>query len=511
MSAITIQQVMSSRFRTSAAADSQTKYLMEALGLSTKANVARLAIGRSLGLGGFSIEPSDAKGLEVPASSMFTQDDVAVWLGLLVTHARLYGGQPVETMEALRAAIRSHWHRGAELLLDEWRQCNENYDQFVTTLARRRADLPDVGAKASQGGGGREAVIATEAAVDRSTELQRALADIGVLAEVKGVEHGPRLSRYKVALKDVNQFDKLKRGVERLAFVLGLNGQLPSISSSNEAKTLLADVPRPRGSWKTAAFEDFLAAVSSQPKDGLFVCPGVDVVGRPVAFDLRTAPHLLVGGSTGQGKSVCVHAILTSLVVRHKPSEIKLALMDPKRVEFAVYARSKFLWNDSIAIGDQESRAMLDDLIEEMDQRYRAFERLGVSNLREAKEAGSVFPYIVACIDELAELILTDRSLETKIARLAQMARAAGIHLILATQRPDAKTFSGLIRSNVPARIALTVQKASESQIILDDTGAEALLGSGDMIIKMPSSEAIRAHGYFLSLSDVASILGRAE
>lgn len=511
MSAITIQQVMSSRFRTSAAADSQTKYLMEALGLSTKANVARLAIGRSLGLGGFSIEPSDAKGLEVPASSMFTQDDVAVWLGLLVTHARLYGGQPVETMEALRAAIRSHWHRGAELLLDEWRQCNENYDQFVTTLARRRADLPDVGAKASLGGAGRETLTVQEEAVDRSTELQRALADIGAAAEVKGVEHGPRLSRYKVALKDVNQFDKLKRGVERLAFVLGLGGALPSISNSTEAKTLLIDVPRLRSSWKTAAVEEFLTALSGQPKDGLWVCPGVDVVGRSVAFDLRSAPHLLVGGSTGQGKSVCVHAILASLIAKHKPSDVRLALMDPKRVEFGVYARSKFLWNDRIAIGDQESSSMLDDLISEMDNRYRVFEGLGVSNLREAREAGSVFPYIVACIDELAELILTDRTLETKIARLAQMARAAGIHLILATQRPDAKTFSGLIRSNIPARIALTVQKSSESQIILDDTGAEALLGSGDMIIKLPAGDAIRAHGYLLTLQDVASIVGRAS
>jgi S-DNA-T family DNA segregation ATPase FtsK/SpoIIIE len=351
MSAVTIQQVMSSRFRTSAAADVQTKYLMEALGLSTKANVARLAIGRSLGLGSFTSEPSDAKGLEVPASSMFTQEDVAVWLGLLVTHARLYGGQPIETMEALRGAIRSHWHRGAELLLDEWRQCNESYDQFVTTLARRRADLPDVGSKASQVSVGRETVAIPEEAVDRSTELQRALADIGVAAEVKSVEHGPRLSRYRVALKDVNQFDKLKRGVERLAFVLGLSGGLPSISSSSEAKTLLVDVPRPRGSWKTAVVDEFLAAVSVQPKDGLWVCPGVDVVGRSVAFDLRSAPHLLVGGSTGQGKSVCVHAILSSLIAKHKPSDVRLALMDPKRVEFGVYARSKFLWNDRIAIG----------------------------------------------------------------------------------------------------------------------------------------------------------------
>ncbi len=183
--------------------------------------------------------------------------------------------------------------------------------------------------------------------------------------------------------------------------------------------------------------------------------------------------------------------------------------MDPKRVEFSVYAQSRFLWNDELAVGEQESKQMLGALIDEMEARYKRFEALHVSNIGEAAAKGIKLPYIVACIDELAELVLVDRTLETRIARLAQMARAAGIHLILATQRPDAKTFSGLIRSNVPGRIALTVQKASESQIILDDTGAETLLGAGDMIIKLPGVDPIRTHGYLLTLQDVAATVGR--
>lgn len=506
MSALSLQQVMSSRFRTSAIADGQTKYLMEALGLSTKANVARLAIGRSLGLASLPEENLDAKGLEIPASSLFSQDDVALWVGFFVSHAQLFNGVKVDSMEALRNQLRAHWHRGAKLLIDDWRDSGENYDTFVTTLARRRADLPETASGAPRSIEVPSAVQLTE---DISSALTKALSEIGVSAEVREVLHGPRLSRYRVVLKDVNQFDRLRRGAESLALVLGLNNQRPVIATSDVAKTVTIDIARPKDSWTVAGVTDFLDAVAKQPHDGLFVCPGVDVTGRPVAFNLQAVPHLLVGGSTGQGKSVCVHALLTSLIERYTPSHLRLALIDPKRVEFNKYAKSKFLWKDEVAAGEQASAELLDKLLEEMEDRYKRFEILGVDNLKDANSKGLQLPYIVACVDELAELILVDRSAETKIARLAQKARAAGIHLILATQRPDAKTFSGLIRSNVPGRIALTVQKATESQIILDDVGAEDLLGAGDMIIKLPAAEPIRAHGYFLSAADVNVIVSR--
>ncbi|WP_202618000.1 FtsK/SpoIIIE domain-containing protein [Aureimonas leprariae] len=134
---------------------------------------------------------------------------------------------------------------------------------------------------------------------------------------------------------------------------------------------------------------------------------------------------------------------------------------------------------------------------------------LGVNNVGDLALKGVRLPYIVACVDELADLIMQDRTVEAEIIRLAQLARAAGIHLILATQRPDAKTFSGLIRSNIPARIALTVQKASESQIILDEGGAQDLLGRGDMIVKLAGSPLVRAHGYYLTPVDVEDIVTR--
>ncbi len=506
MSSISLQQIMAARFRTSTHADNQTKRLMEALGLSTKAAVARLAIGRSLSLGALPAEPVDAKGLEIPASSLFTQEDVAMWVGLILTHARMFGATAVDGMDTFRGLLRQHWHRGAGLLYDDWKNSNEDFDSFISTLIKRRADLPDRSGRPVEGPREKGELSPP---TDQSNQLVHALAEIGVSAEIKGFLHGPRLSRYRVALKDVNQLDKLKRGLERLALAMSLQQHRPTLSAGDEARIVMIDVPRPRATWKSAGKQDLLEAINSVPTNGdqLVVCPGVDVVGKPLQFDLKSTPHLLVGGATGQGKSVCVHALLVSLITKHSPASLRLALLDPKQVEFSVYANSRFLWQDEIAIGVPACRTMIDDLVAEMDDRYRRLSELGVNNVGEAAKKGMHLPFIVACIDELADLVLQDRDIEQKIVRLAQLARAAGIHLILATQRPDAKTFSGLLRSNIPARIALTVQKTSESQIILDDPGAEELLGAGDMIVKLSGTESNRAHGYFLSLTDVESVV----
>lgn len=505
MSIISLQQIMAARFRTSAHADNQTKQLMEVLGLSTKAAVARLAIGRSLSLGALPPEQIDAKGLEIPASSLFTQEDVAVWVGLILTHARMFGATAIDGMDTFRSLLRQHWHRGASLLFEDWKNSNEDFDSFVSMLVKRRADLPDRSSAPAEARGRTDEAAPT----DQSIQLIRSLSEIGVTAEVKGVIHGPRLSRYRVALRDVNQLDKLKRGLERLALAMSLQQHMPALSPGDEARIVMIDVPRPRTTWNSAGKQELLDALKAVPSNGdqLVVCPGVDVVGKPLQFDLKSAPHLLVGGATGQGKSVCVHSLLISLIAKHSPTTLRLALLDPKQVEFSVYANSRYLWQDKIAIGTAACRAFVDDLVSEMDDRYRRLSELGVNNIAEAARKGIHVPFIVTCIDELADLVLQDRDIEQKIVRLAQLARAAGIHLILATQRPDAKTFSGLLRSNIPARIALTVQKASESQIILDEPGAEDLLGAGDMIVKLSGTDSSRAHGYFLSLADVESMV----
>ncbi|MFS2034781.1 FtsK/SpoIIIE domain-containing protein [Polaromonas sp. CT11-55] len=506
MSAISLQQIMSSRFRTSSEADRSTVLLMSNLGLSTKANVARLAISRSMALGKLSDGSVDSKGLEIPASILFTQEDVTAWVGLIVTHATMHGGEAIDSMDAFRAAVRKHWHRGAQLLMQDWEDASGNFDKFLETLIIRRADLPDVAQTPSI----KPTPVKVDKPQDASAILIKALAEIGVAAEIKGLTHGPRVSRYKVFLPDINQFDKLRRGLERLGLALNLQTSRPTLSTGDEAKTISLDVPRPASTWKPVGYAELRDWIASTKITAgqLPVYPGVDVLGRPYSFDLAAAPHLLVGGTTGSGKSVCLHALILSLVARIPPGALQLALIDPKQVEFAVYRGSPYLYRGEIAITASSAREMLVELVTEMEARYSTFMAAGVSNIDEARKKRMDIPYIVVVIEELADLLTMAKDIEDHIVRLAQKARAAGIHLVIATQRPDAKTFSGLVRSNIPARIALTVQKSTESTIILDESGAEDLLGAGDMLVKAkPGSQPERVHGVRIERSDIESLL----
>lgn len=504
--AISIQTILNSRFRTSAEGDRFTVSLMSDLGLSTKANVARLGIGRSLSAGAFSGEPVDAKGLEIPAASLFTQDDISVWVGLIATHAKRTGMEPVSSMDSFRLAVRNHWHRGVRLLMDDWESSGNNYDKFLETLIVRRAELTEAGT--AQPDNTKDEVIHIAKPVDASAQLVKALSDIGVTAQVKGLTHGPRVTRYRVFLPEVNQLDKLRKGLERLGLVLNLQHAKPTLSAGDEAKTMCLDVPRPKESWTPVPFGEFRSWVvkAEYNDEKLMVFPGVDVLGAPFSFDLAAAPHLLVGGTTGSGKSVCLHALILSLLLKFSPKVVQLALIDPKRVEFAVYQGSEYLYQGNVATDPSEAREKIQELVAEMETRYTAFSTAGVSNIAEARRKGLALPYIIVVIEELADLVLQDRDIEAQIVRLAQKARAAGIHLILATQRPDAKTFSGLIRSNIPSRIALMVQKGSESTIILDELGAENLLGAGDMLVKA-DGHLNRVHGVRALRSDIEQIL----
>lgn len=510
MSELSIQQILNSRFHTSTEADKITSDLRSGLGLSTKANVARLAIGRSLAQGAFKDENTDAKGLEIPAASLFSQDDIGIWVGLIVTHAQTYGLEAIDSMDAFRTAVRKHWHRGATLLMEDWQasgEGNDQFDKFLETLIVRRAELPDVAPKQV---GKKDEPIPLDKPHDVSNQLVKALADIGVLAEIKGYTHGPRVTRYKVYLPDINQLDKLKKGLERLSLVLNLQQAMPSLSRGDEAKTVSLDVPRPKSTWQSVPFEQLRQWVASTEYDEeqLIVFPGVNILGEPYSFDLAAAPHLLVGGTTGSGKSVCLHSLILSLVFRFSSNILKLALIDTKQVEFSVYQHCDYLYGETVSTDVTSARERIFELVEEMDSRYQTFATTGVSNIAEARRKGISLPYIAVFIEELADLVMQDRDIENQIVRLAQKARAAGIHLVLATQRPDAKTFSGLIRSNIPARIALTVQKGTESTIILDEIGAENLLGAGDMLVKAkPGGLPERVHGVRATRADIENVL----
>jgi S-DNA-T family DNA segregation ATPase FtsK/SpoIIIE len=480
------------------------------LALETKAQVARLAIGRSLAMGKLPDIAIDGQGRDIPASSLFTPENIGAWVGLVVTQS-LAHEQVVDSMESLRLAIRAHWHRGALSLWSDWTASNENYDKFIETLVERRSDMPEVSNRKSTTVRDDEDIGGSKAAEDASATLIKALDELGIKVQVKEAIHGPRITRYRVLLMNLADAAKLKRSMSQLGLAMNLGEALPTVANGDEAKTVFIDLPRSKNTWKTVGIERLRewAHSSSYDPNQLMVYAGVSVTGENLSFDLAAAPHLLIGGTTGSGKSVCLHSLLLSLLLRHTLDTLQFALIDPKQVEFRPYAKLPNLYRNEVATEVSAAREMLEELVVEMETRYGMFNRLGVSSIGEARRKGQTLPCIVVFIEEMADLVMQDQNVEPLIARLAQKARAAGIHLVLATQRPDAKIFTGLIRSNIPGRIALTVQKGTESTIILDETGAENLLGQGDMLLKLPGEPLRRAHGVFLKPDQVVAAIGK--
>jgi len=336
--------------------------------------------------------------------------------------------------------------------------------------------------------------------------LAQALEEIGLTSEISDSHDGPRVTRHTVRLADAEDFGRLDRKLDDLAFTLGLKDAGIFLAPAGEPKTVWLDVPRPQAEWNNVGMESFGDWIASP--DGLPLLLGVDIAGMPVVRDLVDAPHLLVAGTTGSGKSVCLHALLLSLLTRRKPSRVQVVLIDPKRVEFAAYQDSPHLFAP-VATDGIEATRLLKSLVKEMDSREKL---LAMHGAREWRDLGaSAPPRIVVVIEELADLIAQAPDAEDALVRLAQKARAAGIHLVLATQRPDAATFSGLLRANIPSRIALTVQKAADSRIVLDESGADKLLGKGDMLVKWLGDKLVRAHGFNIRQEDVAGLLRRID
>jgi len=248
---------------------------------------------------------------------------------------------------------------------------------------------------------------------------------------------------------------------------------------------------------------------------------GQDIFGRPKTADLARMPHLLVAGATGAGKSVCLNCILMSLLYKTSPEELKLLLVDPKRIELAVYEKLPHLVHPVVTEMNM-AKSALDWAVHEMEQRYEAMASLSVRNIdaynrkvaemnRRASgdlEKQDLMPYLVIVIDELADLMFTAaKEVEVSIVRLAQLARAAGIHLILATQRPSVDVVTGLIKANFPSRISFQVTSKHDSRTILDTVGAEHLLGRGDMLYKPGSGKIERLHGAFVSDEEIAAVV----
>ena len=246
---------------------------------------------------------------------------------------------------------------------------------------------------------------------------------------------------------------------------------------------------------------------------------GLDISGKPIVTDLRKMPHGLIAGATGSGKSVCINTILVSLLYKARPEELKLLLIDPKMVELAPYNRIPHLVSPVIT-DVKAATAALKWAVEEMERRYELFAHTGVRDIsrfnelaEKHKQYADKLPYIVIVIDELADLMMmSPADVEEAICRIAQKARACGIHLIIATQRPSVDVITGLIKANIPTRIAFSVSSQVDSRTIIDMSGAEKLLGRGDMLfLENGSSKPVRLQGTFVSDEEIDEVVAHVR
>lgn len=386
--------------------------------------------------------------------------------------------------------MQRHMRRGLKEIQSSWRESHDFHEFLYQEFF------------ASQTG---EALITNVQADD---SLLHALEEFGLSAEIAETRDGPRVTRYLVRLADAEDYGRLERRLEDLAFTLGLKEAGVFLSPAGEPKTVLLDVPRSPQQWKPVSASGLLGSWKAPAAGGLPVLLGVNVEGSPVAYDLAEAPHVLVAGTTGSGKSVCLHALLLTLLAARSPLRVQLVLIDPKRVEFAPYQGNAALYTPVITEGIEAARC-LKGLVREMESREKLLAARGAREWGELGDDAS--PRLVVVVEELAALLAQTPEAEESLVRLAQKARAAGIHLVLATQRPDAATFSGLLRANIPSRIALTVQKAADSRIILDESGAEKLLGKGDMLVKWLGGKTTRVHGINITPDDISAYLRQAK
>ncbi|MGL4818576.1 MAG: DNA translocase FtsK [Bacilli bacterium] len=347
-------------------------------------------------------------------------------------------------------------------------------------------------------------------------KLEETLLSFGVRAKVKKVHLGPAVTKYEVYPDVGVKVSRIVNLTDDLA--LALAAKDIRIEAPIPGKSAIGiEVPNEKVATVTLR-EVIESAPFVANRNPLAVALGRDITGQAIVGELNRMPHLLVAGATGSGKSVCINGIIVSILMRAKPSEVKLMMIDPKMVELNVYNGIPHLLSP-VVIDPKKAAVALKKVVAEMEQRYELFSESGTRNIegynewlkrqRDAgKAAAETLPYIVVIVDELADLMMVaSNDVEDAITRLAQMARASGIHLIIATQRPSVDVITGIIKANIPSRIAFAVSSQTDSRTIIDMGGAEKLLGRGDMLY-LPVGEAkpVRVQGAFLSDDEVEAI-----
>jgi len=345
--------------------------------------------------------------------------------------------------------------------------------------------------------------------------LEKALSSYGIEARVAGIERGPRVTRYEIHLPPGVRVSRVTNLADDLAYAL--SALAVRVEAPVPGKGVIGiEVPNSEVTFVHLR-EVLESPVATRLKSRIAFALGRDISGRPMMADLATMPHLLIAGATNSGKSVCLNSLIATLLCRAKPEEVKMLLIDPKRVELSLFEGIPHL-AAPVAHDAREAAGLLRWAIREMELRYVQFADLGVRNIvgwnERAKIDDELEPmhYIVIVIDELADLMMQAATeFETSICRLAQLARATGIHLVVATQRPSVNVITGTIKANIASRIAFAVASQVDSRTILDVNGAERLVGSGDMLylpLDAPTGKPVRIQGAYVSEKDISAVVG---
>ena len=340
--------------------------------------------------------------------------------------------------------------------------------------------------------------------------LSETLEDFGISIEVKGWVAGPTVTLFKIALPSGVRVNRITVLSDDIALALAAPGVriFAPIPGTN-----FVGIEVPNKVRQTVLLGDVL---DSAPKGPLQCAVGKDVEGNNVVMDLAKAPHVLIGGTTGSGKSVGINSFIMSMLMRNTPNEVRMILIDPKRVEFSLYNGIPHLYIPVVE-DPKDASAALNWGVAEMERRLKLFSSVGARNIAQFNtkvqsgelENENALPFIVIVIDELADLMMNvGKEVEFSISRLAQLARAAGIHLIVATQRPSTNVVTGLIKSNITTRIAFTVASGIDSRVILDSTGAENLTNNGDLLFSKPDlAKPLRIQGCYVSEDEINDVV----
>ena len=352
-----------------------------------------------------------------------------------------------------------------------------------------------------------------KALTDTATKLQKTLYSFGVSAKVENVSVGPAITRYELKPAEGVRVSKIANLADDIA--LNLAAETIRIEAPIPGKQAVG-IEVPNKEKEAVHLREVLESEDFQNnKSKLTVALGKDVAGNIQLADIAKMPHVLIAGSTGSGKSVCINTIISSIIYNAKPSEVKMVMVDPKVVELSVYNGIPHLLIP-VVTDPKKAAGALAWAVQEMDNRYNLFAAKGVRDIKgynkaiEKEEGQGTLPQIVIIVDELADLMMVAaKDVEEAICRLAQKARAAGMHLVIATQRPSVDVITGLIKANVPSRIAFAVSSQVDSRTILDSVGAEKLLGKGDMLF-FPTGfpKPVRVQGAFVSDEEVEKIVG---